>query len=73
MEEIDDLKELEEFLKLRIWQMERDKFCRSFVDLSEYQRGQRDGFIRILKEITGDDRSVEEIIESDKTKWDPLK
>ena len=61
------MEELEEFLKLRIWQLERDKFCRSLVDMSEYERGQRDAFIRILKKITSDERSVREIAESDKT------
>ena len=66
------MEELEEFLKLRIWQLERDKFCRSLVDMSEYERGQRDAFIRILKKITGDERSVREIVESDKTEWGPL-
>jgi len=66
------MEELEEFLKLRIWQLERDKFCRSLVDMSEYERGQRDAFIRILKKITGDERSVREIAESDKTEWGPL-
>jgi len=66
------MEELEEFLKLRIWQLERDKFCRSLVDMSEYERGQRDAFIRILKKITGDERSVGEIVESDKTEWGPL-
>lgn len=72
MGEINDLEELEEFLKLRIWQLECDKFCPSLVDLSEYERGQRDGFVRILKKITDDDRSVREIVESDKTEWGPL-
>jgi len=66
------MEELEEFLKLRIWQLERDKFCRSLVDMSEYERGQRDAFIRILKKITADERSVREIVESDKTEWGPL-
>jgi len=66
------MEELEEFLKLRIWQLERDKFCRSLVDMSEYERGQRDAFIRILKKITGNERSVREIVESDKTEWGPL-
>nr|QBN22445.1 hypothetical protein [uncultured archaeon] len=66
------MEELEEFLKLRIWQLERDKFCQSLVDMSEYERGQRDAFIRILKKITGDERSVGEIAESDKTEWGPL-
>jgi len=66
------MEELEEFLKLRIWQLERDKFCRSLVDMSEYERGQRDAFIKILKKITGDERSVREIVESDKTEWGPL-
>jgi len=66
------MEELEEFLKLRIWQLERNKFCRSLVDMSEYERGQRDAFIRILKKITGDERSVREIVESDKTEWGPL-
>jgi len=66
------MEELEEFLKLRIWQLERDKFCRSLVDMSEYERGQRDAFIRILKKITGDERSVREIVGSDKTEWGPL-
>jgi len=73
MERIDDLKELEEFLKLRVWQLERNKYCQSLVDMSEYERGQRDAFIRILKKITGDDRSVREIVKSDKTGWSPLK
>jgi len=66
------MEELEEFLKLRIWQLERDKFCRSLVEMSEYERGQRDAFIKILKKITGDERSVREIVESDKTEWGPL-
>jgi len=66
------MEELEEFLKLRIWQLERNKFCQSLVDMSEYERGQRDAFIRILKKITGDERSVREIVESDKIEWGPL-
>jgi len=66
------MEELEEFLKLRIWQLERNKFCQPLVDMSEYERGQRDAFIRMLKKITGDERSVREIVESDKTEWGPL-